>query len=81
MGRVSTGETPGEYPHDIKMIMPPMMHLGINLYILKLYPYHNERDITSNLDENRQASLEEELLNLIANQVRLSPYKLSVIFK
>jgi signal transduction histidine kinase len=28
------------------------------------------------LDENRQASLEEELLNLIANQVRLSPYNM-----
>jgi hypothetical protein len=26
------------------------------------------------LAENKQASLEEELLNLIANQVRLSPY-------
>jgi hypothetical protein len=49
-----------------------MMHLGVNLYILRLYPYHNERDITSNLDENRQASLEEELLNLIANQTALA---------
>jgi len=28
------------------------------------------------LDENKQASLEEELLNLIANQVRLSPYNM-----
>ena len=37
---------------------------------------HHEWDVASNLDENKQASLEEELLNLIANQVRLSPYNM-----